>query len=72
MTHIIAGRQEDETVRDPNSSVAQRAAEFTESLHFLGIEEQRIRIGSAVAHMDFARQTSQLRKMTPEDFGAEA
>ncbi len=72
MTSIIIGRREGETVSDPNSSVAQRAAEFAESLDFLGIEQQRIRIGTAVAHMDFARQASQLRKMTPEDFSAEA
>lgn len=72
MTTIIAGREEGETVSDPESAVAQRAAEFADSLHFLGIEEQRIRIGTAVAHMDFASQASRLRRMKPEDFSDEA
>ena len=71
MTTIIAARREGESVRDPDSEVARRSAELADSLHYLGIHPQRVRIGSAKAHMDFAQMASTIRRSKPEDFGAE-
>jgi hypothetical protein len=71
VTTIVAGRQHGEDVRDPDSRVARRVDGFTESLRYLAIDEQRIRIGTTVAHMNFAAEAQQLRRSKPEDFGAE-
>ncbi len=71
VTAIIADRAPGDNMGDAGSPARGRAIEFFDGLLDLGIDLQRIRVGSAIAQMDFSRGMSTMHRIRPEDFSAE-
>jgi hypothetical protein len=55
----------------PRSEIRQEALEYFDGLLDIGIDLQRIRVGSAIAQIDFSRGMSAMRRARPEDFDAQ-
>lgn len=70
VTRIIASRGPSESTANPNSAVHRNAMELFDQLIDIGVDLQRIRIGSAIAQMDIGNQIVNLWKSAPEDFDA--
>lgn len=51
MTTVFADRLEGEIVSDPQSSIAQKAAQLRDGLLKIGVEDERITAVSAIAHI---------------------
>lgn len=72
ITKVLVSRGPKESTGDPDSQVSRRATVLFQEMHELGIDMQRIRIGSAIAQIDIGRQLIDLNNLNPGDFGAEA
>lgn len=69
MTKAFADRRPNENLFDPQSPIARQAEGRIMSFRELGIDDQRIKVVSAIANIDLLKSLQDFRGLSPEDFG---
>jgi hypothetical protein len=65
---VLVSREPGEILEHPTSSAAQEIEARIASMKAIGIEEQRIRAVSAIAHINLFNRSRAIRSSMPEDF----